>query len=221
MRGVTLQLPKVYPITDTRIAGIPVEEQVCRLIAGGSTFIQVREKTASSREFYEAAVSAVRIAHGHGARIIINDRVDIAMLAGADGVHLGQEDLPPAEARKLLGEKAVIGFSTHSIEQIEAAVKMPIDYVAFGPIFPTATKERPDPVVGLELLRAAKRAAGGFPLVAIGGIDNVNFHGVIDAGADSAAMISSILSNPDKIEETVRLLLSESDLRRKNSVATD
>ena len=120
--SVTFQLPKIYPITDTRLTGISIPEQVERLIAGGATLVQVREKSMPSRQFYEAAAAAVAIGRSRGVLVLINDRVDIALAAGADGVHLGQDDLPPAEARKILGPKAIIGFSTHTVEQaVEAA----------------------------------------------------------------------------------------------------
>ena len=144
------------------------------------------------RTFYDDVVLALRRAREHGVRVLINDRVDIAMLTRADGVHLGQDDLPPPEARKLLGSDAVIGFSTHTIEQVEAAAREPIDYVAFGPVFSTSTKKNPDPVVGLDLLREAKRVVGDVPLVAIGGIDAGNMASVLAAGADSVAMISEL-----------------------------
>lgn len=192
-------LPKIYPITDTRLSGLSLVEQVRKLIAGGAKLVQLRDKNASPRDFYEQAVECVRIAHEHSVRVIINDRVDIALTANADGVHLGQDDMPPENARVLLGVNAIIGFSTHSVEQAKRAKDLPIDYIAVGPIFATATKENPDPVVGLDGLNAVKAVGGDMPIVAIGGINETNIHSVFAAGGDSAAIIGSVISDPEKI----------------------
>ncbi len=194
-----LNLPKIYPITDARLTALSHAEQTARLLAGGADFIQLREKRAAPREFFADAARAVEIARAAGARIVVNDRVDIALALRADGVHLGQDDLPPEAARRVLGERAVIGFSTHSVEQAIAARRMPIDYIAIGPVFATATKENPDEVVGLEGVRAVRRAIGDFPLVAIGGIDFENAAEVLSAGADSLAVIKTVLTPPDLI----------------------
>ena len=205
---MNLELPKIYPITDARLSKISHVEQVEKLIEGGAKFIQLREKYASAREFYKSAESALKIARKNNVKIIINDRVDVALALKADGVHLGQDDLPPAEARKILGEKAIIGFSTHNVEQAIAAVRMPIDYLAIGPIYTTKTKENPDAIVGLEGLRKVREATGNFPLVAIGGINSENFREVYDAGANSAAIISILISEAEKISENYKLFSS-------------
>jgi len=197
-------LPKIYPITDTRLTSLSHAEQVEKLIAGGARFIQLREKHASPKQFYEAAQAAIEIARRDGAKIIINDRVDIALALKADGVHLGQDDLSPAEARKILGENAIIGFSTHSVGQAIEAVTLPLDYIAVGPVFATETKENPDEIVGLEGVRQVRAAIGDFPLVAIGGITTENFRAVLKAGADSLAIIKSVLFPPEKIAENLR-----------------
>lgn len=178
------------------------------MISGGAAFIQIREKHGSSRDFYSAASEAIKLARAKNVRVIINDRVDIAMMLDADGVHLGQEDLSPVSARRLLGENKIIGYSTHTAVQAAEAVKLPIDYLAFGPVFPTRTKENPDPVVGIKQLAQIKQIADGLPLVAIGGIDASNVRSVLDAGADTAAVISAALLGPDEIEDNVRKLLS-------------
>jgi thiamine-phosphate diphosphorylase len=204
-----LELPSIYPITDIRLSGRTHTEQVRALVAGGATLIQLREKELSAREFFSDAREAVAFARSAGARIVINDRVDLAIALGADGVHLGQTDLSPYEARKLLGEAALIGFSTHNIEQVREAMPMPIDYFAVGPIFATATKAGPDPAVGLEGIREAHAAAEGIPLVAIGGINETNLSEVLSAGASSAAMIADIVSHAN-IAERMRRLLSNS-----------
>jgi thiamine-phosphate pyrophosphorylase len=201
-------LPKLYPITDARLSGLSHAEQVARLSGGGATFIQLREKHLSPREFYQAAAEALEVARARGVRLIINDRVDIARALGADGVHLGQDDLPPVAARELLGEQAIIGFSTHTVEQAIEAARLLVDYIAIGPIFNTSSKENPDPLVGLEGLRRVRQAVGRLPLVAIGGITLETAHEVIAAGADAVATISLLLNDPAKIEQQVRKLLS-------------
>lgn len=194
-----LELPKIYPITDRALSGLSHLEQARRLIDGGARLIQLRDKTADARDFFAQAVEAIEYAHARGAMIIVNDRVDIALASRADGVHLGQNDLPPEEARKILGPEAVIGFSTHSVRDAERALDLPIDYLALGPIFATSTKDDPDPVVGAEALKHAAMLKGDFPLVAIGGITLDTARSVLDAGADSIAIISGLLTDPDSI----------------------
>jgi thiamine-phosphate pyrophosphorylase len=198
---MVLNLPKIYPITDTTISGLAHSEQIERLAAGGATLIQLREKRASSREFYQVALEAMITARRLGVRVIVNDRVDIAIAVGADGVHLGQDDLPPGRARMLLGENLIIGYSTHSLEQALAANSMPVDYVAIGPIFRTASKENPDPVVGVTALSEI-RSQITKPLVAIGGITLQTVSQVLSAGADTVAIISDLLSAKDIAEQT-------------------
>lgn len=200
-------LPKIYPITDRAISGLSHSEQVRSMIAGGATLIQLREKQQTAGEWIDDAAEAVRIAKIAGVRILINDRVDLAMVVGADGVHLGQDDMPPDAARRLLGDRAIIGYSTHTIDQVREAIKLPVDYVAFGPIFPTATKVDPDPVVGIEKLSLIRSELRGLPLVAIGGINAGNVGSVLAAGADSAAMIGAILTPPDEITSNLRQLI--------------
>lgn len=188
-------LPRVYPITDVQLSGLSHAQQVRLLSLGGASLIQLREKRMRALEFYEQA----KAAQESGVRLIINDRVDIAVAAGAAGVHLGQDDMPPEAARKLLGQHAIIGYSTHNIEQAINAIQRPIDYLAIGPIFSTTTKSDTAPVLGLEGLRTVRQAIGSFPLVAIGGITAANAREVIEAGADSVAVISALLSVPDRI----------------------
>jgi thiamine-phosphate pyrophosphorylase len=154
---------------------------------GEATVVQLREKTLSPLEFYREASAAMRVARESNLKVIINDRVDIALALKADGVHIGQEDLPPEAARELLGPGVIIGISTHNLQQAILATKMPIDYIAIGPIFSTATKESPEPMVGLEGLAQVRQAVVDFPLVAIGGITSENRQDVLDAGADAVA----------------------------------
>ena len=199
-------LPRVYPLTDTDVSGLSHAEQVALFADAGATLVQLREKHAPALHFYEQAKAALEVARARGVELIINDRVDIA-LALRLGVHLGQDDLPPEAARRLLGEEAVIGYSTHSVAQAIEAASLPIDYLAIGPIFATATKENPSPVVGLDGLRAVRSATGGVPLVAIGGITPTNAQEVLDAGTDSVAMISGLWSARGKLSATIRSLL--------------
>lgn len=176
------------------------------LSRGGATLVQLREKQMSPKEFYEQAKAVVTVAEQCGMRLIINDRVDVALAVGANGVHLGQDDMPPEAARRLLGEHAIVGYSTHNVEQAIEASKLPIDYLAIGPIFTTSTKSDTAPVLGLEGLRAVREAIGDFPLVAIGGITQANAVAVIEAGADSVAVISALLTHPDRITEATQTL---------------
>jgi thiamine-phosphate pyrophosphorylase len=134
--------------------------------------------------------------------------VDIALALHADGVHLGQDDLSPLAARSLLGQESIIGFSTHNLEQARAASRLPVDYIAIGPIFATSSKDNADPVVGLEGLARVREAVGQLPLVAIGGINDLNARDVLKAGADSVAVIGALLSEPAEIAERLRKMLS-------------
>lgn len=203
-----LDLPKVYPITDTYLSGLSHAEQVARLIEGGASLIQLRDKHAAPRDFYREAAAALQIARDHQARLIINDRVDIALALKADGVHLGQTDIPATAARHLLGKEAIIGFSTHNPEQARLATEFPVDYLAFGPIFQTSTKENPDPVTGLLRLRELAAIKRALPLVAIGGITLANAVEAFNAGADSVAVIAQLVADPAKISENMSKMLA-------------
>ena len=149
----------------------------------------------------------MKIARPARVKIIINDRVDIAIAVGADGVHLGQEDMPPQEARRLLGSTSVIGYSTHTVEQARAALVLPIDYLAIGPIFQTRTKEHADAAVGLDMIGQVRELVGDRQLVAIGGIGE-NAPAVVKAGADSAALVSYLLEDPELTSFRLRDLLT-------------
>jgi thiamine-phosphate pyrophosphorylase len=201
-------LPRVYPLTDTDVSGLSHAEQVALFADAGATLVQLREKHAPALHFYEQAKLALEVARAHGVELIINDRVDFALALGL-GVHLGQDDLPPDAARRLLGEEAVIGYSTHSVVQAIEAARFPIDYLAIGPIFATTTKENPSPVVGLDGLRAVRDATGSIPLVAIGGITPANAQEVLDAGTDSVAMISGLWCQPGVLSSSFSLLLKQ------------
>ena len=172
-------------------------------LAAGARFIQIRAKGVSSSAFLKLSEEVVSRTRKAGATVIVNDRADIARLAGADGVHLGQDDLEPAMARRILGGEAIIGLSTHSIEQVRLACRQPIDYLAVGPIFRTSTKETTDRAVGTELVGQARTAVAlaglDTPIVAIGGITLDRARSVIHAGATSVAVISDLLAagNPE------------------------
>ena len=197
-------LPKLYPITDRRLSGLSHAEQVARLCEGGARLVQLREKVLPPREFYAEVVEALRAARSFGAKVVVNDRVDVALATGADGVHVGQDDMPPETARSLMGRKRIVGCSTHSVEQASAAARLPVDYIAIGPVFSTSSKENPDPVVGLEGVRRVREAIGDVPLVAIGGITIEDAPAVLAAGADSVAVIGALLNTSDPAEITRR-----------------
>ena len=200
-------LPRIYPLTDVRVSGASHADQVRLLSLGGASLIQLREKQLPAIQFYEQAKAAVSEARKSGVQIIVNDRVDIALACGAQGVHLGQDDMPPDAARRLVGSEAIIGYSTHTVDQAQKALMLPIDYIAIGPIFDTISKSDTSPTVGLEGLREVRRVVGEFPLVAIGGISLSNAPAVIEAGADSVALISALLSTGDRIAEVTRTLV--------------
>ncbi len=200
---------RLYPVTDVRLSGLSHAEQVAKLSEGGANLIQLREKHLSPREFYDQAVEAMRVARSRDVRIIINDRVDVAMAVGADGVHLGQDDFPPQAARRLLGDGAIIGLSTHNVEQGVQATRTGVDYIAIGPIFGTTTKDNPDPIVGLTGLERVRRAVTKIPIVAIGGISSENALQVIEAGADAVAVISALLLSPGEITAQTKRFITQ------------
>lgn len=197
-------LPKIYPITDTVVSGLSHCEQARQLIEAGATFVQLREKRASARSFLSEAAEARDLFRAAGATLIINDRVDIALAVQADGVHLGQFDMPVEAARRLLGVDAIIGLSTHNLNQVKTALELPINYLAFGPVYPTKTKENPDPIAGITGLRRAKSLARSLPVVAIGGINQSNLQETLAAGADAVAVIAAVLTPASQIAQNLR-----------------
>jgi thiamine-phosphate pyrophosphorylase len=196
-----MQIPKLYAITDRQWSNCTHEEIVRMMLDGGAQLIQLRDKAAIGRELLDQAIACMRLTRKAGATLIINDRVDVALTADADGVHLGQEDLSVAEAREILGKDKIIGVSTHSIDQFRAALESSADYIAVGPVYPTMTKENPDPVVGLDLVREARKLTDR-PLVAIGGINHERAPEVLAAGADCVAAISALYPLPEKVDFT-------------------
>lgn len=167
------------------------DEIVRMMMAGGARLIQLRDKDASAKEILQAAIACLKVTRAAGVTLIINDRVDVALTSNADGVHLGQEDLGVEEAREILGDDKIIGISTHTIDQFLAAMETSANYIAVGPVYPTGSKENPAPVVGLDLVREARKISDR-PIVAIGGITPERAREVIAAGADSVAVISSL-----------------------------
>lgn len=209
-------LPPIYPITDIRLSGLSHAEQVRRLMAGGASLIQLREKCLSPKDFFEDAREALEIARSNGVRIIINDRVDIALALDADGVHIGQTDLAPSNAKTLLGPDKIVGFSTHSVTQAIEAMKLEVDYIAIGPVFETATKVDTDPVVGPQGVIEVRAAIGDLPLIGIGGIKSENLAEVFNAGADSVALISEILASSRGITDAYKQLAHLAETRSAN-----
>jgi thiamine-phosphate pyrophosphorylase len=189
-----MKLPAFYPILDTgaalRVRTDPLEA-ARGILDAGARILQFRHKGFFAREHFWLLEAIARAAEAAGAILVVNDRADLARLVNG-ALHLGQLDLPPAAARRVVGPGAVIGFSTHNEPQLRAAAAEPVDYLALGPIFGTASKEQPDPVVGLEELRRLRRLTAR-PLVAIGGITRANARAAIEAGADSVAVISDLL----------------------------
>jgi thiamine-phosphate pyrophosphorylase len=186
----------------------PAAETARKLIGAGVEVLQYRAKKAPAKEMLASARELAGGARAGGARFFVNDRPDVAYLAGADGVHVGQDDLGVEEVRRVVGPDAWVGLSTHNIEQVEKALRSSADYIAVGPIFATTSKANPDAVVGLELIRRARRLTER-PIVAIGGITLERARGVIEAGADSVAVISDVLGaeNPaDRVRQYLRRL---------------
>jgi thiamine-phosphate pyrophosphorylase len=191
-----MTLPRLYPILDTEslaAGGLALPAAAAAVLDGGAGILQIRHKGHWSRDVFDRSREVARLCREAGAELIIDDRADFAMLLNA-GLHVGQDDLPPRESRKLLGPDAVLGFSSHNASQLAAAGGEPVDYVALGPIFLTASKRNPDPVVGVEEVRHL-RALIEKPLVAIGGITLENAQDVIRAGADSVAVIAGLLQD--------------------------
>ena len=204
---MNFKIPPIYPIIDPQISPRPIKAVVEELARAGVRLVQLREKKVSSREFLRDTQELLELSRPYRMTVIVNDRVDIAWLSGAHGVHLGQEDLPVAEARKILGPHTIIGCSTHSLDQALEAQQGSADYIAIGPIYATASKENPDPIVEWNELAAIRRRVVK-PLVAIGGITAENAKRLFDLGIDSVAVIREILCALDiggKIQEFLRL----------------
>ena len=205
-------IPRLYAIVDVSCFAMPLRTTAAivdyarDLVSGGATLIQYRNKVGTTREMLDHA-REIRRALPDNVTLIMNDRADICIAAELQGVHVGQDDLSPEGARVVIGPDRILGVSTHALEPLQQADAGPADYIAYGPVFATSSKRNPDPVVGLDGIQAA-RAVTRKPLVAIGGITRANARSVIDAGADSVAVIADLLSSPAKVaEEFLRLLV--------------
>lgn len=179
-------------ILDAALLTVPETECAQELVAAGVRLLQYRNKGASARELFESSKKLVSLLSPQGALFLVNDRPDVAALARANGVHVGQEDLGVEEARHVIGRDKLVGVSTHNLEQFQHAVVSSADYIAVGPIFATGTKSNPDPVVGTEFVRKV-RPLTDKPIVAIGGVTLQRAPEIIEAGADCVALISDIL----------------------------
>lgn len=213
--GRNVQLPRLYAIIDSnsfaneKDPALAVARFAEELIAGGATLLQYRNKSGNGRQMLSQARELRRVVPRESVVLVMNDRADLCLAAGFDGVHLGQDDLSPAGARMLVGNERLVGLSTHDSEQLAAAEQTDIDYVAIGPVFATSTKEKPDPVIGLEGVRRA-RAATRKPLVAIGGITRANCRAVLQTGADCVAVVSDLVAQPrTATEEFLRIFSND------------
>jgi thiamine-phosphate pyrophosphorylase len=209
-----LDLPALYAILDPeQTAGRSTDLVLDELLKGGAQWLQLRVKSLTPADFFGLARRARTRTRAHGCKLIINDRVDIALGCDADGVHLGQEDLPLAAGRKLIGDK-IIGISTHDLAQAQVAEQGGADYIGFGPMFGTSTKNTGYAARGLDMLRTI-RAGVKLPIVAIGGITEQNVQQVWQAGANSAAIISDILRADDIAEKVGRILRRQQSNQRQ------
>jgi len=202
---MALKLPPLYAILDPeQTRGRPAERVLAALLEAGVSILQLRVKSLPPVDFLELAKQARAVTRAHGCKLIINDRVDIALACGADGVHLGQDDLPLSAGRKLMGQK-IIGISTHDLDQARAAERAGADYIGFGPMFGTRTKATGYEARGPEMLQQIRRAVT-LPIVAIGGITEANVQEVWQAGADSVAIIGDVLHDNDPGAKALRIL---------------
>jgi thiamine-phosphate pyrophosphorylase len=200
-----LVLPRLYVILDATLLNNSPLDCAKELAAAGVRLLQYRDKAASARDLLEASRKLVSSLNSWGSSLIVNDRPDVALLAGAAGVHVGQDDLAPEQTRTVVGEEMWVGVSTHNLEQFRRAAATSADYIAVGPIFTTTSKANPGPVVGLELIRQV-RALTTKPIVAIGGITLDRAASVIAAGADSVAVIRDVLCAVTPAEHARRFL---------------
>lgn len=217
-------LPPLYAILDAEVAeraGWTLGDLASAYLAGGARWLQIRAKNAASLWLLDTAAAIVERAHAAGALVVVNDRADIARLSGADGVHVGQDDLVPTCARTVLGGQGLVGLSTHSMEQVESALAQPISYLAIGPVFATTTKVTDDAPVGLEKIRAVVSLARPRQLgvVAIGGVTLESASAVIEAGVDAVAVISDLLTTGDP-EARVRAYVEQLARVRPDPVGT-
>jgi thiamine-phosphate pyrophosphorylase len=187
----------ILDIADTTVSA-DLERRAAELLAARPCCLQLRAKRLGAAQLRQAAARLLPLCRAAGVPFCVNDRVDVALVVGADFVHVGQDDLPLEDVRRMAGDRLRVGVSTHNPEQARAAVAAGADYIGFGPVYGTRTKENPDPVVGLDGLRAVARASAGVPVVAIGGIGLDTVTAVANAGAHAAAVISAVDRAPDR-----------------------
>jgi len=203
-------ISRLYAIVDAEVVaahGVPLAAFASDLCAAGVSLLQYRDKTGPPQDVLRACAVLRKAFSSSPCRLILNDRADLAVLANFDGVHVGQGDLSPADARRIVGPDRIVGVSTHTYEQVRIADQSCADYIAIGPIFVTRTKRNPDPVVGLEGVRRA-RALTCKPLVAIGGIARHNARSITDAGANSVAVIAALFADGQTVEHVARDFLA-------------
>ncbi len=202
-----MQLSRLYPILDASCfrQDAAMYAAAEELAGAGVTLLQYRNKSGHARQMLEHA-RALKQSIGSRVKLIMNDRADLCVAAAFDGLHIGQDDISPEAARRILGPDRWLGISTHNPQQIAEADRTDADYLAIGPVFDTSSKAKPDPVVGLEGVRRVREVTRK-PLVAIGGITRANARSVIEAGADSVAVISDLLPNPRKSAEAFFAIL--------------
>jgi thiamine-phosphate pyrophosphorylase len=200
-----LVLPRLYVILDAALITSPERDCAASLAEAGVRLLQYRNKSAPARQYLESSRKLAEMLGPRGVTFFVNDRPDIAFLAGANGVHVGQDDLDVEHARRVVGSDKLVGVSTHNLEQFERAAASSTDYIAVGPVFSTASKANPDPVVGADFIRKV-RSLTDKPIVAIGGVTLERAAAVIEAGADSVAVISGILSAPNPAQRAHQYL---------------
>lgn len=208
----------LYLVTDRRLCGPrSLEEVVLMAVRGGAACVQLREKSLSTLAFVQEAQRIKAILAPFGAALIINDRIDVALAVGADGIHIGQSDMPAHMARELMGPRALVGLSVETWEDVERARTMDVDYLGVSPVFDTPTKTDTKEHWGLEGIRRI-RAATRLPLVAIGGLHAANAEDAVRAGADSIAVVSAICSAPDPFlaSQELHLIIESALLQRGN-----
>lgn len=196
----TEKFPQVYVIIDHDVAAScskGIESLTEEILDAGAGMVQYRAKRLSKGRYYQQVRALVEIAHDRNVPLLVNDHIDIALAISADGVHIGQNDLPLPAARKLLPDNMILGISTHSESQVADVIGINVGYIAIGPVFPTSTKNNPEPVIGVDTVGKVKKLIGSVPLVAIGGITVENAAEVIRSGADSIAIASAVIRAAD------------------------
>jgi thiamine-phosphate pyrophosphorylase len=212
-----LVLPRLYVILDAALITPPERDCALSLAEAGVRLLQYRNKSALAGQYLDTSRRLAETLCPHGVSFFVNDRPDVAFLSGASGVHVGQDDLDAEQARRVIGPDKLVGVSTHNLEQFERAAASSANYIAVGPVFSTSSKANPDPVVGLDFIRKVRRLTSK-PVVAIGGITLERAASVIEAGADSVAVISGILGAPDPAQRARQYIETVETAKRAAAV---